>query len=148
MEAAEQLHHGFRAFRIEVSGGFVSQEKLWLPHDRTGNRDALLLPARELRRIVPGAMIHFDPRKGGFDGFPPADLAFLAPVDERQLHVLEHGQRAQEVEGLEYEAELLVTECSGFVERQGVRELPVEPVIAPFGRLQRSEEHTSELQSQ
>ena len=43
--------------RIEIAGRLISEEHLGLVGDGTGNRDALLLAARELRRAMVPALL-------------------------------------------------------------------------------------------
>src|SRR5687767_2464484 len=56
MELAQQLHHRLAVLRIEISGWLVRQQYRRVAGDRPRNCHSLLLTARELRRIVVGAV--------------------------------------------------------------------------------------------
>src|SRR5207302_9394827 len=72
-------------------------------------------------------------------------------VDERQLDVVQRRRPRQQVERLKDEADLFVADPGERVIAQVGDLLSVEPVLAAGRRVeaadQRSEEHTSELQS-
>ena len=88
VELAEQLDHAPAVFRIEVAGRFVGDEQRRAVDERAGNRAALQLAARELRRVVREPLGEPDalqqrprraaPRRGA-----------LAAEQQRQLDVLE-----------------------------------------------------------
>ena len=48
---------------VEVSGGLVSEQQRRIVGERAGDGDALLLAARELRRIVMAALGRVPPRR-------------------------------------------------------------------------------------
>jgi hypothetical protein len=90
---------------VEVSGGLIREHELGTGPERPGDRDPLLLSAREL----PGAVLEaghqlqrhhevVDPLLLGARGLVAVEL-------ERQLDVAQHVQRGHEVEGLEHEAD-------------------------------------------
>ena len=51
VELAEQPHNLFALARMQIAGGFISEQKLWISDNRSRNAYELLLPARELTRI-------------------------------------------------------------------------------------------------
>ena len=53
MQLLEQLHDAARHLRIEIAGGLVRQQQPRRARQRARDRHALLLSARQLRRIVP-----------------------------------------------------------------------------------------------
>src|SRR3984893_16678624 len=107
MQLAQQIHDGFTALRIEIAGRLVRQEDHGFTPDGPRDGDALLLSARELAGEVFRAVRHPDALEG-----PGHALAALrrphAPVGERQFHVLEDRQVADQVEALKDEADLTV----------------------------------------
>ena len=60
MQFAQQIHNLLAILRVEVSGGLIGQQDGRITRQRAGHRNALLLTARELRRIVLDAMGHAD----------------------------------------------------------------------------------------
>ena len=44
----KKIHNLNRAFRIKVASGLICKKDRWIVHERTRNRNALLLPARKL----------------------------------------------------------------------------------------------------
>src|SRR5260370_32705000 len=52
VQIAQQLHDRLAVLRIEVSSRLVSHQNQRIANQRTCHRDALLLTARELRRVV------------------------------------------------------------------------------------------------
>ena len=110
LRVLSDLHDLVAHLGVEVARGLVGQEQLGTPHDRARDRDPLLLPAGELRGEVVHAGGEAHALEGG-EGQPPALGAGEAPVDERQLHVVEHAQVVDQVEGLEDEADLLVAQA-------------------------------------
>ena len=94
---------------VEVAGRLVGEEQRRAPDERARDRDALLLAARELARQVALAVAEPDLAERGARA-----LALLgrgdAPVDERQLDVLERARPRDQVEALEDEPDLAVAE--------------------------------------
>ena len=94
VQFTEQFHHGLSISRIQVARGLIRKQNGWLAAQRSSDGDALLLAARELRRIVlhPMRHLHFFRR---FFGHPArADrLAndenhrLLTPVSLSELEV-------------------------------------------------------------
>ena len=58
VELLEQLHHGIAVLGVEVSRRLVGEQDQRITCDRAGDRDALLLAARELARQVARAVRH------------------------------------------------------------------------------------------
>ena len=72
-----------------------------------GDRDALLLPARQLRREVVNAGAQADAVERFLGPLPPLGVRH-APIEQGNLHVVEHAEVADQVKHLEDEADLLV----------------------------------------
>src|SRR5690348_11499240 len=96
-----------RGVRVEVAGGLVGEDQVGLVDQRPGAGDALLLAAGELGRAV---------REAVGDAQPADQVAEPLPVDlgpgqvGREGDVLRRGQRGDQVEGLEDEADLVAAQ--------------------------------------
>src|SRR3954470_16658707 len=101
---AQQGEHGAARSRVERAGGLVGEHDARLSDECTGDRDALLLAARELRRPVAAALLETDAPQDVAD-----DRARQARGGEprRQRDVLLGREGAQQVERLEDEADPL-----------------------------------------
>ena len=109
IERLEDPHHLVAHLRVEVAGRLVGEQDPRPADNRPGDGDALLLAAGQLRRKVmnPGAEPDPVERRLG----EPAPLGVRdAAIEQRDLHVVEHAQVADQVEGLEDEADLLVAD--------------------------------------
>src|SRR5581483_403948 len=93
-----------RGVRVEVAGGLVGEDQVGPVDQGPGAGDALLLAAGELGRAV---------REAVGDAQPTDQVAEPLPVDlgpgqvGREGDVLGRGQRRNQVEGLEDEADLV-----------------------------------------
>ena len=86
--------------RIESGEGFVQKPELRLYGKRTGDADALLLPARKL--VGEGVFPALEPDQLDHRLGPrQALLRILALYFQRERHVLQHGQMRQQAEILE-----------------------------------------------
>ncbi len=122
--------------RVEVAGRLVGQQQRRLGDQRAGDRDALLLAARQLVGMVlrrdrsrPTAA---SARRGPVAPLRCLDDA-LARVEQRQLDVLERRGARQQVEALEHEADGLVADARQFVVRQR-RDVAAVEQVTPGGR--------------
>ncbi len=90
-------------------GRLVGEDDLRPGDESAGDRHALLLPARELAGLVTGAVAEADP-----PGHLAQPLRVGAPLrePERERDVLLGGQRRNEVERLEDEADALAAELA------------------------------------
>ena len=106
VQLAEDLHHLFAGMRIQRTCGFVGEDHRATIHQRTRNRNALLLAARELAREMLHTLAQTQPRQQG--GCPcMACFGRHAGVDRRHLHIAQCSQIGQQVVALEDEAEVL-----------------------------------------
>ncbi len=141
IEPKHQLRHLQPARIVEIAGGLVGHQQLRLAGEGAGDRHALLLAAGKLLRIMRP---------------PPGEADAVEPVRslrhriggarelERQHHVLERGQRRQELERLEYEPEqplpqrrtliLVLTRERDAVEPDVAFAWPIEPGKKPQQR--------------
>ncbi len=106
VERRQQVEDLVAGLAVEVAGGLVGQQQRRVGDDGAGDADALLLAARELARIVFGAVGQAHDVEG--DGHPLLALG-LRQVGEqqRQLDVALGGQHRQQVVELEDEADVV-----------------------------------------
>ena len=121
VQLLEERHDLDRHVAVEVSRRLVGEQQRRARHERARDRDALLLTARQLARMViePIAEPDAPQRVGGqrLRVLPPA----RAVVQQRQLDVVERRGAREQVEALEDEAELLVSEVGELIARSGRR---------------------------
>ena len=75
VEPLQDLHDLDAGAAVEVAGGLVGEEQLGVVDQRAGDRDALLLAARELVRRVVRAVAEADRRRAGSSAFGAAAAA-------------------------------------------------------------------------
>ena len=107
VQLLEQLDDLLGGAAVERAGRLVGEDDMRVVDQRAGDRHALLLPARKLRRLVVLAM--------GEPDLGEARLGLLARagmpvprIEEGERHIVEGARPRQQVEGLEDEADLLV----------------------------------------
>ena len=113
---AQELEDLAAGLGVEVAGRLVREDDGRLRDQRAGDRDALLLAARELGRTVAAAILEAD----RLDQLvAPGLVRVLARDRQRQRDVLLGAQHRQQVEELEDEADVLAAELRqvGVVER-------------------------------
>ena len=109
VQRREELHDLDRRSLVEVSGRLVGQNDFRVAGEGPGNRDPLALSPGQSRRDAAHVVGESNPGEQ-FLG-PDHASAALHPLEEqRPCHVLHRGQHRDEMEGLEHEAELLVSE--------------------------------------
>jgi hypothetical protein len=96
----QQLDHLAARRTIEVAGRLVGQQDRGIVGERPGDCDPLLLAARQLRRVVMRAIRQ--PHFGEQRARAGRRIGAVGNLDRHQ-HVLERGQRRQQVKGLEDE---------------------------------------------
>ena len=129
VEFVEEGHDLDGGFGVEVAGGFVGEDDAGAVDEGAGDGDALALAAGELVGLV----VHAGAEVDGFeDGLGAGDAlgGRGAVVDEGELDVVERGGAGEEVEGLEDEADFLVTDAGEFVVVELGDVMAVEPIAA------------------
>ena len=86
-----------------------------------------------------GAVGHADALQRRFDPLPPL-RRFHAAVGERELHVLEHGEIANQVEALEDEPDLAVADRSALAGIQALHRLPSEQELPIAWRIEEADD--------
>src|SRR4029079_11324398 len=116
---------------VQVPGRLVRKEDGRAVDERARDRDALLLSARELIRVMvraiaePDRAQHFVRALMALGG-----LQRVSAVQQRQLDVVERGSARQQIESLEYESDLLVPHGRERVFRHPRYVLAVEKVLS------------------
>ena len=106
LHVLQHAHDVARGGRVERAGRLVGEQELRLRDQRAGDRHALLLAARQLRRQVLSAIREPDPIEV-LERDRVALFARNALVVERQRHVLGRVLERDEVKRLEHEADEL-----------------------------------------
>ena len=86
-EQRQQVQDLVGALAVEVARRLVAQQEGRVGHDRARDRDALLLPARELAREVVHAILEPHDAERGLDALAPLGLRERRE-EQRQLDVL------------------------------------------------------------
>jgi len=92
--------------RIQGRGRLVEEHQLRLHRERAGDRDALLLATRELRRVVVDLVGQPDLLEQGSSLRDGVSLPQLPDADRCLDHILERGHVPEEVEALEDHSDL------------------------------------------
>src|SRR5690349_10214498 len=122
VEFLHNIHNLLAVLCVEVGSRFVSQDELGIRSQGSGNRDALLLPARELI----GAMMSAVQESDGLQHFVDAFLAvcgFDASQEKRHLDIFIGCEGWNEREELEHKSDgvlaqvrpLIAIELGGFL---------------------------------
>ena len=114
-QLVEQVEHVGGGVRVEVARGLVGQDHRRLGDERARDRDALLLSAGQLARPVVEAVAEPDAGERLHAPGPARSSRRSAGVDQRQLDVAQRGQRGQQVELLEDEADAPVADLGELV---------------------------------
>ena len=103
VDVEQQLDDLVAGGAVEIAGRLVGEQDRRIVRQRARDRDALLLAARELRRIVMAALGRARPPRAA-PSRAPRGLRHAGDLHRHQ-DVLERGQRRQQVEELEDEAD-------------------------------------------
>ena len=135
----KKFHYLLSVFRIEVSGRLVGQYELRVGDDGACDGYALLLTAGELLREVFGAVrdVH---AVQNFGHAASALRSLHAQIDERQLDILEDVKFVDEVERLEYEADIALAEQRAILFTESGDLLPEQGVAAGCGIVEQAED--------
>src|SRR6185312_11151140 len=129
VQLLNELHDTARHLAIEISRWLVCQQHARAASESARDRDALLLPARELRGIVTCSCRETDARERLMHR-APALGATQTPVAQRYLDVLLDVQVTDEIECLEDEPDLLVAQARAPVIVEAAHIHSVPPVLA------------------
>ena len=139
VETGQEFHDLERARRVEVAGRLVGEQHLRRSHDRARDGHALLLASREFGGSVipPVGKTHLCQRV--HCGCAPR-ARLLATVEQGQFDVLEGVGPGQQVEALEYEAEVPATQQRAFVAGQLFDVEALEQEFARSGHVEAAED--------
>ena len=138
VESVEDVHDLGAHLGVKVARRLVGQDDFRVADDGPRDGHALTLSAGELRGEVLHAVAQAHPGEhflGGAAAFLRGDVA----VEERQLHVVKHAERGDEVEALEDEAERAVAEGSELLVLHAAGLLPVNLDAARRGRVEQAQ---------
>ena len=117
IEADEQIHDLDAASRVEIASRFVGEQHRRLRDNGPGDRHALHLPARELRRRV--RLPSGEADRGERFASPFVPFARIdTTIDEREFYVLERSGAIEQVETLEDESDVMATQQRALLSRQ------------------------------
>ena len=139
VQLLQDLHHLLAAGGVECAGGFVGQDHAAAVHERTRDRHALLLPARELARAVLHAVFQAQPGEQ-CGGACAALRRGHAGVHGRHLDVAARRQVAQQVVALEDETEVAAPQRRERIGVERVRLAPGHAVAAAGGPVQAAQD--------
>ena len=114
MQFVEEVEQ--RAFRrrVEISRRFVRQHDGWFRHQSTCDRDSLLLASRQFARTVGDPIAEADLVQG-FECTLSSDRSWNSLIEQRDADVLHDVQFADQIEGLEDEADLSTSDRTEFL---------------------------------
>src|SRR6266513_347061 len=138
VQRPQQVHHRLAVTGVEIPRGLVGEQDRGIAHHRARDRDSLLLAPGELHRVMLRAMHHADPLERLLHA-----LGALRPrhatVGERQLDILGDGEIADQIEGLEHEADPPVADSGSLGRRQVSHRLVLEQVAPVARRIEQTE---------
>ena len=126
-------------FGVQRAGRLIRHDDGRVRRDGAGDGDALLLAAGHLRGLVFAAVGQTDALEG-LDGHLVPVVDAEALIDQRQLDILLHGERLNEVVLLEDESDLLVADARELGIAQLAHIRSVEQILA-VGRDVQTAEH-------
>ena len=133
----QKFHHCLTIGGIEVSCGLVSEENAWLASNCAGDRDPLLLTTGKLTGQMFGSMAHADT----LERFRYALFAFSGihtAIGQRQFDVLVDRKIADQIEALENESDLAITNARALREREILDRSLVQNILAIRRRIEQT----------
>ena len=109
IQRGQHVHDVPAVLGIQVAGGLIGENHLWVGDDGPGHGDALLLPAGELPGPMPGAVIESDQFQDLAHTGAPAAFRHVE-VQQRHLHVFSDAQLINEIEALEDETDIALAQ--------------------------------------
>ena len=122
IELRHEVDHAGAGAHVQVAGGLIGKENPGPVAERACQRDALLLAAGELRRVVMAAVGEPDPA----EELVGARATLFAAQLKRHLHVFPCGERRNQLERLKDEAHLGATQLRPLVLVERTELLAVE----------------------
>jgi len=132
-------HYFITGLGIEIAGRLIGQDDGRTIYQGARDRDSLALAAGEFVGLVhhPGFEINFAQR---FFGAANALFRRRAVINQRKLDIVQSCRTSQQVERLEDEADLLVTDSCEFIIVKFTYQMSVEPVLATAWSVQTSDQ--------
>ncbi len=104
VQRAELLLHRQATILVECAQRFIEEQETRLEHQRTGERDPLLLPARHLMRVTPAKIVETDHAQGLAHLGRDSGVIHL-PHFEREGDILRGSQMGKQRIALEHDAD-------------------------------------------
>src|SRR6266851_5769313 len=101
----QQMEHRRARLAVEVAGGLIREDHDWVVDQRTGDGDALLLPARQLMRKLVFLILHAHGAQEQHHTVPQLSRG-LAGEQPGERHVVEHREVGNEMERLKNESDV------------------------------------------
>ena len=141
IQALKDAHHFDARSRVEVAGRLVGENQRRLIDQRARNRDALLLPARQLIRMMVRALAEAHRFQRGHGArVPLGRFHRLVRVEQRQLDVIERRGARQQVEPLKHEPDLVVAHFGELVAAELGDVASVEEILAARRMIEAAED--------
>src|SRR2546423_3718383 len=140
VQVLQELHHGFYVSGIKGSGRFVGQQDRRVSGERTGPSDAVLLAARELRRIMTGPVRPTDPLERLHDALLAIGRGHSLPIRQRQLDVFIYGQISNKIETLKDETDFLISNARARAEIEVFYRLAIKEILAVGRSVQKADD--------
>ena len=113
VQPVEQVQDVRGRLAVQIPGRLVGDHQQRIAHERARDRNALLLAARQLVRIMPHPVRQADHAEQQFDPLAPFRARQLCQL-QRKFDVLERGQHRHQVVELEDEAHVARTPLGQF----------------------------------
>ena len=139
VEICQQLHYFVTIGGVEVTSRFIGEDELRVIYDGAGYCDTLLLTTRELLWVVVTAVhdLHFIQ----YDFHPLFSFrSFYTQVDEGKLYVFKYCQLIDQVEALEYKADISFTKVGAFAFVKVSNFGTIEQKASAIGIIQQTED--------
>ena len=133
VQVLHQLDHARPSLLVQVAGWLVREKDARPVGEGARERDPLLLAARELGGVVVEPTGQPDPVQQPGRALAQLARGAVAEELERHEHVLERGERGQQMKGLEDEADVLRTKLGALVLGKNGEVHSVEPHVPRGG---------------
>ena len=135
VDVAQRLQQRARGFAVQRRGRLIAQQHLGARRQPPRNGHALLLPARELRRVAARFFGQAHQRQALVDAGVDLGARMVAVDLQREGHVVEHRGVLQQIELLKNHADVLAR-LAQVAPRQARQLAPGHPHLARIGALE------------
>ena len=139
IQLVQEVHHRGGGGGIEGAGRFIGEQQRRVPDERAGDRHALFLPAREVRRAVVDPLSQSDLVQPLLRVAQGA-AARCAAIEEGQADILGGGEAGEQMEGLEHEADAAAPQIRQRCVTAIADRVPVETRGAGAGAIEQADD--------